>query len=196
MDNAYTKAKEPILSHTHRALVLIVRWLTIQPISVRCFFVVEFFVWILILIKFIFSAVIDVATGEYGHEYIDKMISSVDNGRCLNWAPYDAITENNYCNEKLTGDTLFLDELEEDINPEHLRSRSSSWEQFWTLYKRRTIQMWRDSVSLARKPILLHKIHPKIPYWLALFILELLQTANLHDILFGVGCWWYLPRNR
>lgn len=107
---------------------------------------------------------IDVATGEYGHEYIDKMISSVDNGRCLNWAPYDAITENNYCNEKLTGDTLFLDELEEDINPEHLRSRSSSWEQFWTLYKRRTIQMWRDSVSFARKPILLHKIQKKFPY--------------------------------
>lgn len=107
---------------------------------------------------------IDVATGEYGHEYIDKMISSVDNGRCLNWAPYDAITENNYRNEKLTGETLFLDELEEEINPKHLRSRSSSWEQFCTLYKRRTVQMWRDSVSFAPEPISLHKILTKIPY--------------------------------
>lgn len=87
---------------------------------------------------------IDVASGEYGHEYIDKMISSVDNGRCLNWKPYDAITENNYRNEKIS--EQIYDELEEEINPKHLRARSSSWEQFCTLYKRRMVQMWRDSV--------------------------------------------------
>lgn len=92
------------------------------------------------------SAVIDVASGEYGHEYIDKMISLVDNGRCFNWTPYDAITENNYRIEKITGQ--LFDELEEEINPMHLRARSSSWEQFRTLYKRRTVQMWRDSVGM------------------------------------------------
>lgn len=92
---------------------------------------------------------IDVASGEYGHEYIDKMISSVDNGRCLNWMPYDAITDNIYRNEKISGQ--YFDELEEEINPKHLRARSSNWEQFCTLYKRRTVQMWRDSVRLKRK---------------------------------------------
>lgn len=90
-------------------------------------------------------SVIDVATGEYGHEFIDKMISAVDNGRCLNWTPYDAITENNHRNEKMSGPCF--DELIEEINPKHLRARSSSWEQFCTLYKRRSVQMWRDSVS-------------------------------------------------
>lgn len=96
--------------------------------------------------NFLFSkfTVIDVAIGEYGHEYIDKMISSVDNGRCLSWTPYETITDNNYRNEKNSGQ--YFDELEEEINPKHLRARSSNWEQFCTLYKRRTLQMWRDSV--------------------------------------------------
>lgn len=93
------------------------------------------------------GTVIDVCTGEYGHEYIDKMISSVDNGRCLNWTPYDAITDNNNSrNQKYALHAPFIDELEIEINPEHLRPRSSFWQQFWTLYKRRTTQMWRDTV--------------------------------------------------
>lgn len=91
---------------------------------------------------------IDVCTGEYGHEYIDKMISIVDNGRCLGWTPYDAVTENNYRNEKLSAHSQFIEELEVEINPKHLRARSTFWEQFWTLYKRRSVQMWRDSVII------------------------------------------------
>lgn len=90
---------------------------------------------------------IDVATGEYGHEYVDKMISLVDNGRCFNWIPYDAVAENNYRNEKFSEPNF--DELEVEINPKHLRPRSSNWEQFCTLYKRRTVQMWRDSVGIC-----------------------------------------------
>lgn len=93
---------------------------------------------------------IDVCTGEYGHEYIDKMISIVDNGRCLSWTPYDAVTENNYRNEKISSHSQFIEELEVEINPKHLRARSTFWEQFWTLYKRRSVQMWRDSVILWR----------------------------------------------
>lgn len=92
---------------------------------------------------------IDVASGEYGHEFIDKMISLVDNGRCLGWTPYDAtVTRNNYKNEKCF--EMICDEFEEEINPKHLRARSTYWQQFWTLYKRRTTQMWRDSVSIQR----------------------------------------------
>lgn len=99
--------------------------------------------------KYLFEiTVIDVASGEYGHEYIDKMISLVDNGRCLSWQPYDAVcAENNYRNGKNLEISPQFDEFDEEINPKHLRARSSSWEQFCTLYKRRTTQMWRDSVS-------------------------------------------------
>lgn len=91
-------------------------------------------------------AVIDVAAGEYGHEFIDKMISLVDNGRCLGWKPYDEnVAQKNYKNEKYS--EMITDEFEEEINPKHLRARSTYWQQFWTLYKRRTLQMWRDSVK-------------------------------------------------
>lgn len=151
MDNVFIKVKAAIWSPTRKASVSTVQWRTTQPISVwtlstcnciqSCFCVIN--------LRFALSfAVIDVASGEYGHEFIDKMISVVDNGRCLNWTPYDAIAENNYRNEKLYGQSQLIDELEEEINPKHLRARSSTWEQFWTLYKRRTIQMWRDSVGL------------------------------------------------
>lgn len=85
------------------------------------------------------------ASGEYGHEYVDKMISLVDNGRCSNWMPSDSIEyKNNRNNEKVLEN---IEEFDEEINPKHLKSRSSNWKQFCTLYKRRTIQMWRDSVS-------------------------------------------------
>lgn len=90
--------------------------------------------------------VIDVASGEYGYEYVDKMISQIDNGRCYNWTP-------NYALEHLKNPKLSdipdvpVEEFEEYINPKHLRARSTNWQQFCTLYKRRTTQMWRDSVS-------------------------------------------------
>lgn len=93
-----------------------------------------------------YFAVIDVAAGEYGHEFIDKMISLVDNGRCLGWTPYDEnVAQKNITNEKYS--EMITDEFEEEIDPKHLRARSTYWQQFWILYKRRTIQMWRDSVK-------------------------------------------------
>lgn len=90
---------------------------------------------------------IDVAAGEYGHEFIDKMISLVDNGRCLGWTPYDENVAQKYCKNEQYTTEMITDEFEEEINPKHLRARSTYWQQFWTLYKRRTLQMWRDSVK-------------------------------------------------
>lgn len=73
------------------------------------------------------------------------MISLVDNGRCYNWMPTDSIE---YKNNRNNGKILeSVEEFDEEINPKHLKSRSSFWKQFCVLYKRRTIQMWRDSVS-------------------------------------------------
>lgn len=93
----------------------------------------------------IIFAVIDVAGGEYGHDYIDKMISMVDNGRCYQWTPYDLVVENNQRNQKCLTYPHMAD-FEEEIDEELLRPRSTNWQQFCTLYKRRTKQMWRDSV--------------------------------------------------
>lgn len=85
--------------------------------------------------------VVEVSCGEYGSEYIDRMVQLVDNGKCHSWTPQ--------ISEQVKGGShhSVLDEqLEEEIDPEYLRSRSSSWEQFRILYSRRTIQMCRDSV--------------------------------------------------
>lgn len=85
---------------------------------------------------------VEVSCGEYGPEFIDRMVQLVDNGKCHSWTP-DSI-------EQVKGESRHsvLDEqLEEEIDPEYLRSRSSSWEQFRILYSRRTIQMYRDSVQ-------------------------------------------------
>lgn len=143
-------------------------------------------------------AVIDVCTGEYGHDYIDKMISSVDNGRCLSWMPYDAVTDNNYRNEKISAHSPFIDELEEEINPKHLRARSSSWEQFWTLYKRRTVQMWRDSVNIKTQSIHQpHKLKVKIMIGsIVFFSAELRETKDLYDILSRFDRRRHLSRHR
>lgn len=100
-----------------------------------------------VCVAFLLFTVIDVTSGEYGHEYIDKMISLVDNGRCYGWTPYDMVAENNYRNQKcLTYPNVA--EFEEEIDPELLRPRATNWQQFRALYRRRTIQMWRDSVSI------------------------------------------------
>lgn len=89
---------------------------------------------------------IDVASGEYGYEYVDKMIAMVDNGRCLQWTPPDSIEPmNNLRNERYL-ENVSIDEFEEEIDPKHLKPKSSNWQQFCVLFKRRTTQMWRDSV--------------------------------------------------
>lgn len=84
------------------------------------------------------------------------MISIVDNGRCLQWVPDGSIEPvNNMRNERYI-ENLPLEEFEEEIDPKLLKPKSSNWHQFRILLKRRTTQMWRDSVSIL--PIILQYI--------------------------------------
>lgn len=138
---------------------------------------------------------IDVAAGEYGHEFIDKMISLVDNGRCLGWKPYDEnVAQKNYKNEKYS--EMITDEFEEEINPKHLRARSTYWQQFWTLYKRRTLQMWRDSVKPFPLSInLFNRLQTEFTNFQFDFV-ELHEAASLHDVFSWLNCWWNIPRCR
>lgn len=88
---------------------------------------------------------IDVASGEYGYEYVEKMISQVDNGRCINWIPN--ASDDKYDLERENVVEKQIHEFEAEIDPKQYMTSTSSWEQFCILYKRRTLQMWRDSVS-------------------------------------------------
>lgn len=97
------------------------------------------------LIQFHIHIVVEVASGEYGYEYIDKMIALVDNGRLIQWTPNsdNNIVPDNQLIESHAPDELYEDE---EIDPRLLEPSSTAWDQFCVLFKRRTKQMWRDSV--------------------------------------------------
>ncbi len=76
-------------------------------------------------------------------EYIDRMVSTVENGKCYKWTPFLAI-QNVLDGSEANGNMIH--EFEEDIDPKQLKCRSTSWDQFKVLFKRRWKQMWRDSV--------------------------------------------------
>lgn len=88
--------------------------------------------------------VLEVSSGEYGMEYIDRMISAVENGKCSRWTPFLAIQ--NVLDEKEGGKDVKVYDFEEEIDPKQLKCRSTSWDQFKVLFNRRWKQMWRDSV--------------------------------------------------
>lgn len=141
---------------------------------------------------------IDVASGEYGYEYVDKMIALVDNGRCSRWSPGEGSDEKSGSTQTLSHSSgqsveTLITSFEEDINPEHLKARSSNWQQFCTLYKRRTTQMWRDSVSRWQ---ICPARYPKKKLIVSISFPELHEIANLYDIFLGSRRWWYLPRHR
>lgn len=95
----------------------------------------------LILKSFLFYpiTVIEVATGEYGNEYLDRMIRTSENGRCLRWKPYGV-------HESENEEKSIIEQFEEEISPELLKASSTSWQQFRILHRRMTLQMWRDAV--------------------------------------------------
>ncbi|KAG4072310.1 hypothetical protein HA402_004242 [Bradysia odoriphaga] len=92
--------------------------------------------------------IVEVSCGEYGIEYIDRMVKAVENGKCYRWTPFLAVQ--NVLDEIEGGDGT-IHEFEEDIDPKQLKCRSTSWDQFKVLFNRRWKQMWRDSCYMKLK---------------------------------------------
>lgn len=69
------------------------------------------------------------------------MVTQIENGKCHNWNP--ELIRNDSIEEQME---QAVENIQEEIDPRHLQSRSSSWEQFKILYSRRIKQMCRDSV--------------------------------------------------
>lgn len=92
----------------------------------------------------------EVASGEYGSEYLGRMVELIDNGRVIDWKPYNAIQdkyENHYDhNRNQCNDTPHLAQFEEEINPNNLKFKCSSFEQFWVLFRRTSKQIYNDKV--------------------------------------------------
>lgn len=77
-------------------------------------------------------------------EYIDRMVSAVENGKVYQWTPFLAIQ--NVLDESDGEKIRMVEEFEADIDPKHLKCRSTNLDQFRVLFNRRWKQMWRDSV--------------------------------------------------
>lgn len=91
---------------------------------------------------------IEVSCGEYGYEYVEKMVTSVSNGKCNVWTP---AVDNKLKAGESSDDHLpqpsaeAVEAFEQEIDPAEYKTKTSNWEQFRILHKRMTIQMWRDS---------------------------------------------------
>uniref|UniRef100_A0A336LSC6 CSON015173 protein n=1 Tax=Culicoides sonorensis TaxID=179676 RepID=A0A336LSC6_CULSO len=94
--------------------------------------------------------IIEISCGEYGRNYIDKMIENID----TNCPLVKPCTNGNY--SKANGHTT-LNEHEkhefelEEINVKHLKAKSSDWDQFCTLLKLNTTQIFRNRQYLLIK---------------------------------------------
>lgn len=86
---------------------------------------------------------VEVSCGEYGAEYVDRMVQIIENGKCYNWTPDRKIRKDSEAH-------LLEMQMQEEIDPKYLRPKSTGWEQFCILYIRRTKQMLRDSVNVLK----------------------------------------------
>lgn len=95
-----------------------------------------------------FVKVIDVSSGEYGKENVEKLVNNVKNGHCYNWR-----TQNIEANSlPTTSNTEYpnidiSDEINHEIDLNYLKAGTTSWQQFKILYRRRNFQIFRNSVS-------------------------------------------------
>lgn len=99
-----------------------------------------------------FLTVIEVASGEYGGEFVDRMALMVDNGRVTNWEPTEDLKDRylkmyNFNAIGTMKNHRKIEEFEEEMNPYNLKFQCSSWQQFAILFKRSSQQIYRNRVS-------------------------------------------------
>lgn len=80
--------------------------------------------------------VVELASGEYGNNYIEQMIEKIDNGRVCRWT---TLIENS--NVIVNCDPINL-----DINLTLLKSKCTSWQQFSILFNRESTKIYRNRV--------------------------------------------------
>lgn len=124
-----------------------------------------------ILIQFL---VIEVACGEYGSNYLDKMVELIDNGRTISWKP-SADIEDRYVKIYNFNNNVYdhRDFIDEEINPNNLKFKCSGWQQFLILFRRSSKLIYRNRVGHT--------------YWLQIFVInyclflsELFNDSHLH----------------
>jgi len=93
---------------------------------------------------------VEVASGEYGNEFLGRMIEFIDNGRVIDWKPSNAILdkyEKHYdYNRNQCHEATHVSQFEEEIDPNNLKFKCSSFEQFLVIFRRTSKQIYNDRV--------------------------------------------------
>lgn len=92
----------------------------------------------------LYIKVIDVSSGEYGKENVETLINNVKNGYCYNWRIQSLPTTS----KTVSSNMDITDEFSEEISLHYLKAKTTSWQQFKILYRRRTFQIFRNSVNI------------------------------------------------
>ncbi|XP_047120003.1 ATP-binding cassette subfamily G member 4-like isoform X2 [Schistocerca piceifrons] len=93
--------------------------------------------------------VIEVSSGEYGEQHIDKMVAAIDNGRCYKWKKLENGTQTVNNNDTEHSSTTPL-----QTSKNQYSFASSGWAQFRILTYRMLLQTWRNSTYLKIKIVM------------------------------------------
>jgi hypothetical protein len=78
------------------------------------------------------------------------MVETIDNGRIIDWKPPTRICdryEKPYNGDRKQSAESELSHFEEEINPNNLKYKCSSWQQFGVLFRRASKQIYNNKVS-------------------------------------------------
>lgn len=98
---------------------------------------------------FLFIKVIDVSSGEYGKENVERLVNNVKNDYCYNWR-IQIMEDRNLptTSNTLSSNIDITDDFNHDISLNYLKAKTTSWQQFEILYRRRTFQIFRNTVTI------------------------------------------------
>lgn len=91
----------------------------------------------------------EVASGEYGREYLDKMVEHIDNGRRISYKPSSNIIEQydkifDYKIDEVEKKDII--QMEEELDSNNLKFKCTSWQQFIVLFRRASKQIYNNKV--------------------------------------------------
>ena len=101
----------------------------------------------------VFFIVIEVSSGAYGPEFLDKMVAAVDNGRVHRWKtannndPNDPLKIESFDMAGGENNIISIVPFIEEINVDHLKAKCSSWQLFSILFRRASKQIYRNKVK-------------------------------------------------
>lgn len=97
------------------------------------------------------------ASGEYGRDYLDRMVELIDNGRVIAYKPssnfIDKYNSDDYASSDGKTSSKISEErveMEEEIDPNNLKFQCSSWQQFTVLFRRASKQIYNNKVKVMQ----------------------------------------------